>query len=1113
MAKNTRELVGNRLEKGDSGLTRRLECDHAHLEPLLIRRKSRRAMEKKMITGPMRFVSLHHHSTFSALDGFQLPEAHVRRATELNMGAIAMTEHGNVSSHDKLEVASRKLGVKPIYGCEIYTGYTDPERRTQRKYHLTVLAKDLEGYRNLLAMVSESWRPSDLGGGFYYEPTVSWEMLKKYKKGLIILSGCQGSLLFCSTVGGKLVEESSASYARGRRVASAFKREFGDSYYIEVQAFPDLAKTREFNPLAERMARELGIGLVATMDCHYTVPEEQEIQIVLHNVRGMGKQTLEEQVRSWGYDEYLCPPPTDSSLYRRLRATGLSKLAAQEAIINTEVINTGLDDYDLPHLPMLRYPLPEGYTSSEDLLRDMLREGWKYRKVPDAINNLDETYKERMLRELKLIVDKDYIDYFLITADMVIWAKDNGIPVGPARGSAAGSLICWLLRITEVNPMLFPNLIFERFIDESRMDLPDIDLDFCSDQRYKVREYLVSKYGKECVNNIGTFQYYKSKNSLDDVARVYKIPGWKIDQVKDLLVERSSGDLRASATIEDTVGQFEKAKEVFDEYPDLYKATDLEGNVRGIGVHAAGLVVSNGPITDVCAVYTRKVKDTLTEVVSVDKYDAERRGLIKIDVLALNTMSVISEALKHIGMKVQDLYDLPLDDPKVIKGFQESDVIGIFQFDGRAMRQVNSALKPDDFKEICDVNALSRPGPLHNGAAGEYIAIKNGDKKPDLIHPSLSDITGHTHFQIVYQEQILRIVVELGDFDWTHAALIRKIMSKKHGEAEFNSHWIRFWTGVQKNVPDMEEHVAKNIWGMLITAGAYAFNYAHCVSYGMLAYWTMWLKQYHPDVFFAASLSKLDPKKHTELLRDAATGHPGVGRKPLEVLPPDPSFSGVGWTPEGTAVQAGLKQIEGVGDKTADAIIAYREEFGVDGWEDLINVKGIGPKTIERIREFVASDDPFGIFYIDRAIDEVKDFILKTHHPKFKGEVLPMPTHNGVEIPYKKDEHGRDEQIVWIGVVKNRNLRDIFESNRARTGQELNPDDVDQPELNEFMLMLGYDGFDLVGMRFDRFKYPQFRESIWDIDIDKDLVLVRGVKPGWRDAREIYVHDMWVISP
>lgn len=505
--------------KGDSGIKRRLECDHAHNEPLLIRAKRRKAYEARAITKPMRFVSLHHHSTFSSLDGFQMPEAHVRRAAELQMGAIAMTEHGNVSSHDKLEIAARKIGVKPIYGCELYTGPVG-EKAQQRKYHLTVLAKNLEGYRNLLRLVSRGWKE-----GYYYEPTVSWEMLKEHKAGLVILSGCQGSLLFCSAVGGKNIGEADAGYARARKVARAFKREFGDDYYLEVQAFPELEKTRQFNPMAERLARDLSIGLVGTMDCHYTVPEEQEIQIVLHNVRGGGRQSLEEQVRSWGYDEYLCPPATDLNLYRRLKLTGLSDMAAQEAIINTEMINQGIVDFDLPHLPMLRYPMPDGFQGDgQALLRDWIREGWKYRDVPNCQNELSESYKERMLREMELIESKDYADYFLVVSDAVKFAKDNGIPVGPARGSAAASLVCWLLRITEVNPMLYPNLVFERFIDVSRSDLPDIDLDFDSDRRHEVREYLVRKYGSECVNNIGTFNYYKSKNSLDDVARVHKRP-------------------------------------------------------------------------------------------------------------------------------------------------------------------------------------------------------------------------------------------------------------------------------------------------------------------------------------------------------------------------------------------------------------------------------------------------------------------------------------------------------------------------------------------------------------------------------------------------------------
>lgn len=1079
--------IRSRNVKGASGIGRRIECDHDHFSERLLLAKRRRTRERKIITKPMRFVSLHHHSTYSSLDGFQMPEAHVRRAAELNMSALAMTEHGNVSSHDKLEVACDQIGVKPIYGCELYTGRVG-ENATQRKYHLTVIAKNDEGYQNLLRLVSRAWAE-----GFYYEPTVSWEMLLEHRRGLVILSGCQGSLLFCSAVGGKLIAEERASYRRAHKVAKAFKRAFGRNYFIEVQAFPELDKTRAFNPMAERLSRDLGIGLVATMDCHYTVPEEKEIQKVLHNVRGAGKQTLEEQVRSWGYTEELCPPPTDMSLYRRLRGTGLGKEASQEAIINTELINQEIEHIRLPQLPMLKYPCDD----SAKLFRQWITEGWHYRGCSRMSAEDRDGYKERLKYEVGIIESKNFSDYFLVVSDAVRAAKDHGIPVGPARGSAAASLVCWLLRITEVNPMEFPSLMFERFIDLNRQDLPDIDLDFASGGRPWVRDYLVAKYGQECVNNIGTFNMYKSKNSLDDVARVYKIPSWDLETVKSLLIERSSGDLRADATIEDTVGQFEEAKDVFDRHPELYTAMDLEGNVRGIGVHSGGLVISNGPVTEVCAVYRRKVKGVMTEVISIDKYDCERRNLIKMDFLGLSTMEMISDGLRQLDMTVEDLYGLPLDDPQVIDGFRQADVVGIFQFDGRAMRQVNASLKPDSFKEICDVNALSRPGPLHNGAANEYIDIKRGVKQAERIHPVLDEITKDTYHQIVYQEQILKIVREIGDFDWTHAAYIRKIISKKLGEAEFNRQWDRFWEGAQRKHPDMSRQDAEQIWGHLITAGAYAFNLAHCVSYGMLAYWTMWLKVYHPTVFFASSLAKMPPNKHKELMRDAY-------KHGVEIRPPHPQLSALSWEAKKDAVQAGLGQLPSVGEKRALAMDEFRQSNEVSSWKDFAAMKGVGAKSIEKWEEFSNHPDPFDVRRIDRAIEEAKKLIRK-----MKGE-LPMPTHNGLQIPY---ERGDDQEIVWIGEVQARNLRDIFESNRARTGKELDPSEVQDSHLNEFMLMLGYDGHDLVSLRFNRFKYPSFRDAIWGIKLEHDLVLIRGVKPGWRTAREIYVDEMWVIEP
>lgn len=1052
---------------------------------------------------PMRFVSLHHHTTFSYLDGFQLPEAHVRRATEINMGAMAFTEHGNISSHVKAEVAATKAGVKPIFGCELYT-VADIKNPTRKKYHLTVLAKDAIGYRNLMKLVSISYAE-----GFHYDPCVGWKELCEYGRGLVILSGCQGSLLFCSAVGGKNIEDKDASPRRALECARRFKRQFGPNYYIEVQAFPELEKTRAFNPIAERISRKLGVGLVATMDCHYTAPDESEIQKVLHNVRPGEKRTLEELEQSWGYNVPLCPPPTDKSIFGRLRRTGLSREAALQAIVNTEEISQEIS-VELPKLPMLRYPLPRGYESAEDLFMDWLRDGWKYRGLGKLPKAEQQKYKDVLFKkEVPVIKDKDFIDYFLVVADSVRFAKDSGIPVGPARGSAAASLVCWLLRITEVNPVLFPNLVFERFIDVSRADLPDIDLDFPAWGRPAVRDYLVAKYGEKSVGNIGTFTYYKAKLALDDVGKVHRVPQYSVDTVKELLVERSSGDLRASATIEDTVSHFDAAADVVEQYPDLRKAMELEGNIKTFGIHAAGLVVANGDIRDVCALYARELpkgSGRWVNAVSMDKYDAERQGLLKLDYLALSTLDMITAALGYLDMTLEELYAIPLEHPTIMEGFQDNDCTGIFQFDGRAARSINQALRPDTFVEVSDVIALCRPGPLHSGAAGDYIDTKWGRKKRESLHPALDKITSATHGQIVYQEQILRIVTEIGGFDWTSSSAIRRIMSKKEGSAKFNQAWAQFKKGAlayhkrNRGGERIDLELARYIWGRSITAGAYAFNFAHCVSYGMLGAWSMWIKRNHPEVFFASALAHLPegtkiPSQHENLMRNAL-------EKGIELKPPiarRPTFS---WIPHKgkKAIRAGLVQIPGIGEKTAKAAVEQLER--PRQWSDYMQVKGIGVKTIEVLRNFARQDDPFGIERLPRLIWEVSNQLDEWG--------LPPITHRGIDIPYEKS---LDTEVTYMGIVVKRNLRDIFESHRAKTGDELNPDDVKDPELRELVVLTMYDGTEVVTARVTRYKYEAMKKAVWAISPEKDLVLVRGVKPGWRTAREIYVNEMWVIDP
>lgn len=750
--------------------------------------------------------------------------------------------------------------------------------------------------------------------------------------------------------------------------------------------------------------------------------------------------------------------------------------------------------------------------SSKTLLRAWVQEGWRYRKLDRLKGSERQRYLDRVKRELDLILLKGFEDYFLVLSDVVRWCKGQQIPVGPARGSAAASLVCWLLRITEVNPMLFPNLIFERFIDINRHDLPDVDLDFADDERWKVREYLVGRYGAERVGNIGTFTMYRGKNSLEDVAKAEQIPLSAVEAVKGGLLERSSGDLRYGQTIEDSRALFPKVEAVFTQYPKLGQAQLLEGNLKGFSVHAAGLVVANGPLTEVLAVYTRydKTKDghgkKIGEALSIDKYDAEYLNVLKLDFLGLTTMGLIRIALGIIGMSLEELYAVPLDDPKVYEGFKRNEVIGIFQFDGRAMRSVNREVKPDNFAEVCDINALARPGPLHSGAAAEYIMAKHKRKIVEVLHPIVTDITQHTQGQIVYQEQILRVVRELGGFSWEEAALVRKLISKKQGEQAFNRLQGKFLEGCSSR--GVKGTVAAKVWKQLVTAGAYAFNAAHCVSYGMLAYWCMWLKQNHPLAFYSASLQKFSGPSHKEkaldILKECAA-------KGIKVLPPDPARSGLQWSIHGEALRAGLVQVPGIGATTAEAMLAYRDDIENDGldheweWADYLNVKGVGPGTIGKVITFCSQDDPFGVYTLARQLARARAWLDR------KGERygLPYPASRSDDVPYeaKPGEH------VWIGRVINRNLKDIYELHRSRTGEELDPAKVKEPKHVNYVVITGEDETGPLVITVHRYGglYDKYKEDIWDLNPKEDLLLVRGYKRS-EYRRAIYATELHVLT-
>lgn len=1073
----------------------------------------------------MKYVSLHHHSTFSYMDGHRTPEAHVKRSAELGMTAMALTEHGNVSSHPQLEKAASKAGIKPLFGLEAYTALGPNERR---KFHLTILAMDQVGYSNLMKLVSRSWAE-----GFYQWPTVSGSMLAEHNEGLIVLSGCSDSLLACYLLGGKTIEPAEASYERAVRQAKRYKEIFGDRFYLETQLFPELDRTHHINGAYERMGSQLGIPLVATSDVHYPMPDDNEIQVVLH-AAGRGAGSVAAQEAGWEYDIRLTLPTSDQVAFDRALGTGLSRSAAQQACRSTMEIAERCNVV-LPKAERLRYPDPK---PSLELIWEWLRKGWRYR-IDHGDTYLAEhadEVAERINYEMREIVNKDFVDYFLMTSDIVRHAKNHGVVVGPARGSAASSLVCYLLRITEVNPLQFPLMLFERFIAPDRDDMPDIDLDFDDDYRGIAREYAVERYGEERIGNVANYQKFKGKSALADVGRVFpRIPKPDIELAKSMVIERSGGDSRADAGLIDTVEMFPQVKAIFDRYPDLYKATRLEGDYRGMSVNAAGFVIANTPITDICAQYTRDAKDKITgesykrTVISVDKKDAEYLGLMKIDFLGLSTMGMLRIALDLAGLTLEDLYAIPLDDQPTIDAFHKNDVVGIFQFEGRATRLVNREVAPDTFWELPDINGLSRPGPLFSGTTADYIDIKHGNKKRESLHPLWDDITKHTHGQVIYQEQVLKALKEIGLLPVTRVGEIRRIISKKLGEAQFNESMNDFAAGAARL--GINQKMAEHMWGRLVTSASYSFVYAHAASYALIAWWSMWLKVHYPAQFYTAALRK------AKAGAEGQTGHGGThtnnlvrlvkdaGNHGVPVRWVDPQKSGMTWTThrglrwrskrdvvgvECDEIIAGWTQVPGIGPSKAQAITDHieslpRAERPHFKMENLIDVKGIGPAMMSKITA-VDPHDPFELGRVARVLTEVRNDI------KRGAIALPSPTHLSDGILDAKS----DSTVRFLGLVKLKEYKDWIEDERARTGDSL--DDIKarmrDPHLPTGCVLHCYDdGDEDVYVRVDRRVYPRFRRALEDIRVNHDLILAVARKSRNSFGASIYVKELYVITP
>jgi DNA polymerase-3 subunit alpha len=932
------------------------------------------------------YVSLHTHSTFSLLDGYGTPEMLVARAKELGHTALALTDHGNTSGHVQLEKAARAAGIKPIYGCEFYL--TESVRENQRiKCHITVLAKNPVGYRNLLQLASLAYTE----GHFYYQPTVDMHDLEQHAEGLVVLSGC-------------LAGYASRGFLTGQDQTAMEYLQWGQKtfcdFYVEVQPL-ELEDSQKAMVALVGAASKLGIPLVATNDVHYVRLEDRETQCFLAMVRR--KLTTADE---WGMLSPRCYLASEEDM--------LAWGGPTEAVLNTQAIADMCEDFRLPRAEPVKYP---GVKDAYELLLQLCREGWKRRGVPKEHR---ATYGDRVKYELEMIRAKDFTDYFLVVADMVKWAKSQNILVGPARGSAAGSLVAYLIGITEVDPIKW-DLLFERFIDPSRPDPPDIDLDFQHDRRDEVKEYLRLKYGADRVTNIAGYSTFKGKGLLDDLGRVYRIPKRLVEEAKADLIEEGG-----SKTVEEVITE---------RWPNLVHVAKAEGMIRQLTVHAAGVVVATNRLDE----YTTIGHDGIM----LDYRDAGELGLLKIDVLSLTTLTIIGKVLEAIGQAPSWLYTLPLDDPDTIKAFAGDKFHGVFQYAGGATKGICQQLAPQDFQTLIDINALSRPGPLRSGATKAYI---NGWS--DDIHPVVTKWTARSRGQILYQEQIMRILKDAGNLEWADVNAVRKLITKKQGVEKLVGIKARFMQAFEAK-PELGEE----IWKRCGESGAYGFNISHSTSYTFLGYYCMFLKAHYPLEFYWANLA-VEPD-NVSLLREFVLG----GGKVLGVNWPK---SRAGWSIDNGCLRAGYLTLRGIGPKSAEKLEAGEEPTGrtktilaeagalceavcevpVDyfGYENLT-------KTLEAIdsRDKIGNIKPGDFVHIAGVITkfEVKNLreLYKTQGKDYEAEVSEPEKETYVNLVLA-DETGDimvtvnrymcADPLLWMQLTE-RKERDIFEARGERT--------------------------------------------------------------------------------
>ena len=871
----------------------------------------------------MSFTHLHVHSYYSLMDGLNSPAELAQAAKDAGQTAIAITDHGTLSSHRDMQKACKEIGVKPILGVEAYISPTDrfdrsskTDKSIQAYNHIILLAKNKKGLSNIHSLQEIAWNE-----GFYHKPRIDREVLNEYKEGIIVLSGCLNGLI------SKAIEKGSKDEAR--LLLKSFSQSFMEDFYVEVQSH----NPYEINQTLLELADELGIKAVATGDAHFAKGEDkvlEEAMLILSTNPKMDKDADFEMSRNMkdlldrfnymypdrkiSFQDYNLFIQSREEIEADFKKAGINRT---DIFDNTMEIADKVGEYDFyQNLDLL--PVPK--TNADKKLREMAEEGLKrLGKASDGV------YRDRLEEELEVIKDKKFASYFLVVADMINWAKDNNIMVGPGRGSAAGSLVCYSLGITDIDPIKY-DLLFFRFINPERNDFPDIDTDFEDRRRKEVKDYLKKKF--KHVASISTFTYFKDKGVVRDAARVFMVPLGEVNKA-----------LKSVDTFEDFLDS-PNTKEFRLKYPEVVWLADrLRGRIRSVGVHAAGVVVAKDDIRKYAPVESREdAQDKVSGRIPVVAYDMDTVadiGLIKLDALGLKTLSVISDTLKSIKDRTGkdiDLSEIPLDDKNVYKILSEGYTKGVFQAEATPYTNLLMKMGVSTFEDLAASNALVRPGAM-NTVGASYINRKHGKEAVQYMHPIMQPFTENTYGVIIYQEQVMQACVHLGGMTWSEADKVRKIIGKKKDAREFDQFKDQFIDGASKHISKKQ---AETLWHMFEAHAGYSFNRSHAVAYSMLSYYTAWLKNYYPlEFMFSILKNEGDKDARTEYLIEAK-------RLGLKVKLPHVNESDIYFSLKNDSIIFGLAEVKFISDSIAHKILEKRPFKNYNDFITTASKKGSG---------------------------------------------------------------------------------------------------------------------------------------------------------------------------